>query len=195
MSVTIPFWFIASNLFLHIRSVKIKRWYLILSFIISLLSAYNLITHKNTSKRSYNLPVGQLSSLLKKNHNNNKLIFTHEPALKYNLTNQNIKVHDLYDKFLPSEIIIEKGTSVYTVNTYQGSFTDQKYEKVLLLYRKLESCMEEVQRENIGIDKYYTIKNKIGGSRPKMEDQFQMHISSGKIKDTCVLSASAFPFF
>ena len=47
--------------------------------------------------------------------------------------------------------IIEKGTSIYLIKTYEGPLRGQQPEKILQLYEKTARCMQKVHNEEIGI--------------------------------------------
>ncbi len=180
VALSIPFYFIISYLIVHIKNINIKRAYLFSVLVLSAISISNLITHRDTAKNSYNMPVAELATILQ--NPSNKLIITYDPVTYFHLTDQGYNVQYLLQN--NPQITIAKGTSIYTVKTYQGSVDDQDYQKVLLLYGKFENCMKTVHKEEIGIDKYYELKNKLPGNRPKI-DQVQMYITHGELKDKC----------
>ena len=185
IALSIPFYFIVTYFFMKIKNKKIKLTYLFSILTLSTVTVFNLVTHQNTAKNSYNMPVYELSTFLNKPHN--KLIVTHSPAIYFNLVNKKYKVLSLYpwppDK---SKIVIEKNTYVYLIKTYQGSLNNKHHAKILKLYKKIINCMHTVYKKDIGKDKYYKIKNKLAGNKPKIE-HVQMHITYGKMKNKCIL--------
>ena len=70
IALSIPFYFIISYFLTYIKSVNIKRVYLFSALILSVISVFNLITHQDTTKNSYNLPISKLTAFLK----NSKLL-------------------------------------------------------------------------------------------------------------------------
>ena len=115
IGLSIPFYFILASLIEAVKDINIKRLYIFSAVMISVISAHNLVTRHNTSKNSYNLPVTQFSDMLKEDQTNRKVVFTHEPALKFHLKNRKYNVHDLHDKN-NKEVILDKGTHVVTVH-------------------------------------------------------------------------------
>ena len=93
--------------------------------------------------------------------------------------------------------IIEKGTSIYLIRTYEGSLRDQQRKEISQLYEKIERCMKKVHKEEIGIDKYYMIKNKLADMDKKTKKipklpRIQMNITYGKVKERCSLISHQF---
>jgi len=177
IALSIPFYFIISYFLVTIKNINIKRIYLFFGFIVSIISIFNLVMHQNTAKNSYNMPVAKLAIFLQ--NPNNKIIFTYDPVTYFYLKNQKYNVQYLLDK-LP-ERTIDKRTNIFLIKTYQGSLDDNLYGKILKKYGAIAACMRKVHREEIGIDKYYKIKNKLPGGRPKM-NRVQMYVTYGKIK-------------
>ena len=182
IALSIPFYFIISYFLVHLKNINLKRAYIFAALILSIISVFNLTARQNTAKNSYNQPLVQLGVLLQ--NPNEKIIVTYDPATYFYFENKGYKIHYLLTE-LP-ETIIEKGTSVYLIKTYQGSLSNQNYERVLQLYGKITNCMQKIWKEEIGIDKYYKIKNKMPGKRPKI-NQVQMHVIHGEIKNNCIL--------
>ena len=104
-----------------------------------------------------NLPIYKLAAFLK--NPNNKLILTYDPAIYFHLLNKNYDVRMLL--YEHPKRIIKKGTNIYLIKTYEGPLGRQQQEEVLQLYEKTARCMQKVHNEEIGIDKYYMIKNKL----------------------------------
>ena len=193
IALSIPFYFIISYFITYIKSVNIKRVYLFSALILSVISVFNLITHQDTTKNSYNLPISKLSVFLQ--NPNNKFVITYDYATYFYLKNKNYDFRMLQYEY--PKRIIEKGTSIYLIRTYGGSLRDQQSKEVSQLYEKIERCMQKVHKKEIGIDKYYMIKNKLADidkktkKNPKLP-RIQMNITYGKVKERCSLISHQF---
>jgi len=178
IALSIPFYFIVSYFFYYIKNKKFKYIYLALALVLSVESTYNLISHANTSKNSYNMPIAKLEKRILPSNKN--LIFSHDPVISFYFSTKGYKVYDLArDK---EDKVIPKDTNLYLVKTYQGSLSDQEYQKIVSLYKSISNKIDELKKEKVGIDRYANIKNKLPGNRPKI-DQVQIYLFSGKLRD------------
>ncbi len=184
IALSIPFYFILSYLFAYIKSTNIKRIYIVIVLLLSTVSVFNLATHTNTSKNSYNMPISGLDKLLEDPNTKRNLIFTYDPTTFFYFSTKGYNVYYLLND--QEELNISKGTNIYLVQTYQGSLSNQKYKRVLNLYGVISDDMDIVKESRIGIDKYFNIKNKLPGNRPKI-DQVQMYVFQGKLKDNLLI--------
>ncbi len=164
IAFSIPFYFIVSYGFIFVSSVKLKRIYLAIFFLLSILSSFNLITHTDTAKVSYNKPINQLKNILA--DSKNKVILTYDPAIYNNLKLDGYKVYFLVRSY--RDIKFSKDTEIYLLTTYQGALTTPQYEKINILYNKILKTMYHEKSIEIGYDKYYKIKNLLLGNAPKM---------------------------
>jgi len=176
ISLSIPFYFILTYIFAYIKNINIKRIYIVIVLLLSITSIFNLVTHTNTSKNSYNMPISKLDKIL--SSPNDKLIFTYDPTTFFHFSNKGYRVYYLLKN--QEEMSISKGTGIYLIQTYQGSLPDEKYRRVLNLYKLLSATMDTIKIDKLGIDKYSSIKNKLPGGRPKI-DEIQMYVSQGTI--------------
>ncbi len=182
IALSIPFYFTLSCLFFYIKNASIKRGYIVIVLLLSVVSVFNLVTHTNTSKNSYNMPITKLHKILK--NPKGKLIFTYDAStLFYFSTSGYDVVYLLKDQ---EEMNISKGTDIYLVQTYQGSLSDQKYMRVLSLYEIISDGMDIIKTSKIGVDKYSNIKNMLPGGRPKI-NQVQMYIFQGRLKKSLLI--------
>jgi len=186
IALSIPFYFSLVLVFNYVNNKKLKKSYIALASLVSIISVYNLITHTNTSKNSFNMPVSTLAKLLV--NPEDKLIITYDPATYFYL---NEKGYDVY--YLTSSlkaVNIKKNTNVYLIKTYQGSMRDTQFSKVLTLYESVFSNMIGSKIEKIGVDKYSDIKNILPSDIPKI-DKVQMYVSHGRVKSNLDIKYNA----
>ena len=174
IALSIPFYFIIAYIFSYINNVNIKRAYIAIVLLLSIASVINLVSHSNTSKNSYNMPIAKLEKLI--SHPENKLIVTYEPTIDFYFSNKGYDVYFLREERDP--INISKDMEVYLVKTYQGSLSNDRFKRALSLFKKISSQINHQKIERLGFDKYSNIKNKLPGGRPKI-DSFQMHVVHG----------------
>lgn len=182
IALSIPFYFILSHLLSYIENINIKRIYVYYAAVFLITSTFNLITHQNTAKNSYNLPITKLISFLYPHKN--KLTFLFDPVIDFHLKNKQYETVDVYNE-TPKNILI-KGSYIYLIKTYQGALSDNQYYRILQLYKKIENCMKSTRKKEIGTHSYYKIKNMLPGSKPKIT-RFQIYITYGEIKENCTI--------
>ena len=185
IALSIPFFFILSYLFTYIKYINIKRIYILFTIILSIVSISNLVTHTNTSKNSYNMPISELNNLLE--YPQGKLIVVYDPATYFEFLNKGYKILNISNHYNNLDVInISKGTDVYLIQTYQGSLSNKKYKSILSLYGMIIKNIDTYKTEKIGIDRYAGIKNKLPGGRPKI-DEVQMYVFHGKLKNSLLV--------
>ncbi|MCF6204546.1 MAG: hypothetical protein L3J59_12915 [Methylococcaceae bacterium] len=183
IALSIPFYFILSHLLSYIENINIKRLYVYYAAVFLISSTFNLITHQNTAKNSYNMPITKLISFL--HPPENKITFSFDPVIDFHLKNKQYETVDVYNEN-PKNILI-KGSYIYLIKTYQGALSNNHYYRILKLYKKIENCMKNTRNKKIGTHSYYKIKNMLSGRKPKV-DQFQIYITHGKIKENCTIT-------
>ena len=174
IALSIPFYFIIAYIFSYIKNVNIKRAYIIIVLLLSIVSVFNLVTHTNTSKNSFNTPISILDKLLSSSEN--KLLITYDPTIYFYFSNKGYKIYYLLED--QESMNISQDTDVYLVKTYQGSLSNTKYKRVLSLYKTTSNVMDDKKTDKLGTDKYSNIKNKLPGNRPKI-NSVQMYVVHG----------------
>ena len=174
IALSIPFYFIIAYIFSYIKNVNIKRAYIIIVLLLSIVSTFNLVTRTNTSKNSYNMPITMLNKLLLSPEN--KLLITYDPVTFFYFFNRGYSVHYLLKNLELKNI--SQGTNVYLIKTYQGALSNEKYKSVLNLYKKISNVMDNKKIDKLGTDKYSNIKNKLRGNKPEI-DSVQMYVIHG----------------
>lgn len=176
IALSIPFYFIIAYIFSYIKNINIKRAYIVIALLLSIISTFNLVTHTNTSKNSYNMPISILDKLL--SNSENKLLVTYDPTTYFYFSGKGYKIYYLLEN--QESMSISQDTDVYLVKTYQGALSNEKYKKVLSLYKIISNEMDDEKTDKIGTDKYSNIKNKLPGDRPEI-DSVQMFVVHGTI--------------
>ncbi len=174
IALSIPFYFVIAYMYSYIKNVNIKRAYIIIVLLLSIVSVFNLVTHTNTSKSSYNLPISILDKLLSSSEN--KLIVTYDPTTYFYFSNKGYKIYYLLRNV--ESMNISQDTDVYLVKTHQGSLSNEKHKRFLSLYKTISNVMDDKKTDKLGTDKYSNFKNKLPGNRPKV-DSVQMYVVHG----------------
>ena len=176
IALSIPFYFIIAYIFSHINNVNIKRAYIVIVLLLSIVSTFNLVTRTNTSKNSYNLPITMLDKLLSSPEN--KLVITYDPVTFFYFMNKGYDIHYLLEDHESKNIL--QDTDVYLIKTYQGPLSNTQYKKVLSLYKIISNVMDDKKIDKFGNDKYSNIKNKLPGNKPKI-DNVQIYVVHGSM--------------
>lgn len=133
----------------------------------NILGSWNIITHKDTTKNSWNLPYTELSMLLKSDSAMNKnqiLIFVHDPTLTYLLRENGYIVISPYFRTLNKKYI-DTSRIVYFIKTFQGSINDSIYKNLMSDFKKLKFAGADTFY--LGKDKNYKFKVKLDKRYPE----------------------------
>lgn len=183
IGLSIPFYFLMAYFLMSIKNINFKRLYLSVAFLLTCTSVFNLVARENTAKNSFNMPTSRLNQLLDNPHN--KIAVTYDRVTNFYLTSQKYDVQ-YYVFGRPVKKIVPKGTEVYLVRTYQGVLGNRIYNQVLQSYARIEKCLENVRKVELGKDKYHKIKNRLRGKKPRVS-QALMFVTYGTVKSTCTL--------
>ncbi|MCJ8345219.1 hypothetical protein MJH12_06745, partial [bacterium] len=145
VALSIPFYFILAFSISWIRSIKLKKLYVVGLYLLTIISIKNIITHSNTGKKSYNLPLSKLKLVLESPENS--IIFTYDPTILFYLRNSGYRVVYLYERAIQG--VIDKPTKVYLLKTYQGALRNKNYQDVLKLYNNISKST--VNHHNVAI--------------------------------------------
>jgi hypothetical protein len=143
-----------------------KKYFLLF---LSLLTAanlwgdFNVATHQNTTKNSWNLPVKQIVSLLaeeKRKCGNDLIVLTHDPSLTWILNKADYQVLGPYSsKIIPNKILQSKHNCLIFLKTYAGSINQLTYENMIEEVNLLGYVRKESSR--YGRDDFFYLKNKL----------------------------------
>lgn len=116
------------------RTLK-KFFYIGIIFIIAgnFWGSVNVYRHQDTTKNSWNLPVKEVPSIIKKEYqacNKDAIIFTHDPTLSYHMQHLSIPSTGVYSKGINPNIK-ETYQCVFVIKTFVGSVSQGRYEKML----------------------------------------------------------------
>jgi hypothetical protein len=100
----------------------------------------NVYRHQDTTKNSWNFPVKEVLSIIKKEYeacNKDAIIFTHDPTLSYHMEYLPTPSTGVYSTSI-NPIIKENYHCVFVIKTFSGSISPDRYEKMLDEVDKLE---------------------------------------------------------
>ena len=161
-------------LFLASAKVEAAQKKLFLFFLGGLLISnlwgdFNIITHQNTSKGDYNLPIAELLTELhaeKIKCNNDLIILCHSPSLSWHLQNAGYQVMDPYNaEPLPKHLLASKHRCVVLLKTWPGSMNNNYYQRLYNELKQLKFTRSNASK--FGQDAYYVIKNKLDARYPE----------------------------
>lgn len=140
-----------------------SKWILLAAGLIifgNLVGSYNVITHEDTTKNSWNIPVREVTGLINKELKTDKsaiLLYCHDPIITWHLEKMGYSVRSPY----AHQQITSQGKKFSTVVVI---WTNPGYlpKKLMELYQFEITLMKRSTRTDyvLGIDKYAVIKRK-----------------------------------
>lgn len=134
----------------------------------------NVITHSETTKNSWNLPVPEVKNFigeLRLSCKDQLLIMTHDPTLAFVLEK------DGYFTLSPYTINTISSTSfaslkklpdcLVALKTYAGSISDDQINKMYGSLGNIKAA--SIENEYFGLDRHYELKRKLDGRYPKFQ--------------------------
>jgi hypothetical protein len=149
--------------------IKISFFFLLVG---NMLGVYNVMSHTNTTKNSWNLPVDAVIRKLEKiksDCSSEILVFVHDPLLAYSLEKKKYVIVSPFEK-VNSSVYGLKSISrcVVIAKTFVGTFSDSKIRQ---MYSAVEGITRDINKETIylGYDSYYSIKAMLDDRYPKYQ--------------------------
>ena len=146
-----------------------KFFYIGIVFIIigNIWGSLNVYRHQDTTKNSWNFPLKQALSIIKKEYescNKNAIIFTHDPTLSYHMQHLSIPSTGVYATNI-NPYVKQTYQCVFVLKTFAGSISKERYEKMLDEVKSLEF----INKSEIKLqpDSFYNFKVKLDYRYPQ----------------------------
>lgn len=154
-----------------------QRLFLIFAGILSFANffgVYNVATHQNTTKNSWNLPsneVIQLAVDASRRCVGRPYILTHDPTLTYLFQRRGFVVVGPYSRFIEKNLLDEDfAECLFVIKTYAGSISDDRIEAMYKAISELTYCSREVK--TVGRDANFRIKQRLDHRYPEYQVEF-----------------------
>jgi hypothetical protein len=146
-----------------------KLFYIGMVFIIvgNFWGSVNVYRHQDTTKNSWNFPVKEVLSIIKKEYeacDKDAIIFTHDPTLSYHLKYLPISSTGVYSTDINPKVK-ETYQCVFVLKTFIGSVSPYRYAKMLDEVNNLKYSQMSVI--NLQQDSFYDYKVKLDNRYPK----------------------------
>ena len=148
---------------------KLYRLFIFMIIIGNLAGDFNVISHKNTTKNSWNIPVITIIKYLdneKTKCGGDLVVLSHDPTLSIVLEKnyfQSISPYSILST--PNDILIKQHACVIILETYSGAISEKKYNSMQHELSKLE--YKNIDRTNFGKDNYFYYKRKLDSRYPE----------------------------
>lgn len=146
-----------------------KIFYIGMIFIIlgNFWGSLNVYRHQDTTKNSWNFPVKEVLSIIKKEYetcNKDVIIFTHDPTLSYHMQHSSIPSTGVYATNINLGL---KNTyqCVFVLKTFVGSVPPERYEKMFEEVNRLKFRNKSITQ--LQQDFFYDYKVKIDNRYPQ----------------------------
>lgn len=151
------------------RDGKLLPVFMSLLIIGNVWGIYNVATHQNTTKNSWNLPIELTMSHLRQEAEacrGNTLVITHDVGLAWQANHAGYKVLSPFAaQPLPPEKLASKYECVFLLKTYAGSIDNLQYNKMIQDLRLIH--YDSSATIKLGKDSYYSIKKRMDPRYPE----------------------------
>ena len=149
-----------------------KKFFLIFLFFLvlgNLWGDYNIISHQNTTKSDWNIPLKEIMNDLNKDRlkcKNDIIILCSNEMLTWNLERSGYHVMSIYAQHqLNRQELLKKHNCVVILKTWAGKISSDDYKK---LYSETELLgFSKKIKVNFGRDNYFKIKHKLDSRYPE----------------------------
>jgi hypothetical protein len=156
---------------------KRKLFKLFMGFLLigNIWGIFNVVLHQNTTKNSWNMPIGVILKELdyaEKNCNGKHLFLASDPSLSWHI----IKSHyDLIGPMFENSLnnISKKYECLTVIKTYKANLTEHKYNR---MYNEVAMVKaDNLQYKKIGKDEFYLVKKILDNNYPEYQVQLSTY--------------------
>jgi hypothetical protein len=172
------------------KNRRMLATFLLLMAIGNAIGVFNVATHGNTTKNSWNLPVAEVLEKIAAagtECNHDLLLLTHDQTLSYLMEKQNYKVLGPYSRMYRGKDLAERNYACLVVlKSYAGSFDDDTVQR---LYASLDRIRHgSIETSFVGVDPDYKFKRMLDKRYPEHQIEFVLYRSVGDLSGLQVWS-------
>ena len=144
---------------------------------------YNVISHENTTKNSWNLPIDKMLDVIINDNKKEILIITQDPVITRVLRKEGFNTYSIYSHAISVDHQLIK--KVYIIRTCTGPRPPEVFNPLMSSLENFEHSAQFVKTYKLGEDHYYSIKQKLDPSYPQFS--LQMDVYEGKLSPNSLI--------